>query len=82
MNTHLQQPVRKGSIIEETQYGTTITSEIITDVNVLHIGKPRTCQQEFKAKIIKVNGKPQPNGNIIDYLIGGTYGSKISVVEY
>lgn len=82
MNTYVQHKLRKGSIIEETQYGTTITSEIITDLNVLHVGKPRTCQQEFKARIIKVNGKPQPNGNIMDYLIGGSYGAEITVVEY
>ena len=82
MNTYVQHKLRKGSIIEETQYGTTITSEIITDVNVLHVGKPQTCQKEFKAKIIKVNGKLQTKVKIIDYLIGGTYGTTINVVEY
>lgn len=74
--------IRKGSIISESQYGCVIISEIVSDVEALHTNKPRTNQQQFKAKVIEVNGLPKANGNTIDYLIGGAYGADINVVKY
>ena len=82
MNNYVQHKIRKGSIISEGQYGVVLVSEIISDVKVLHQDKPRTNQQEFKAKVIEVNGVPKEDGDVVDYLIGGSYGANITVVKY
>lgn len=77
--------IRKGIIISESQYGCVIFSEIISDITGLYTekaGVEHLHQQQFKAKVIEVNGVPKANGSIIDYLIGGTYGADINVVKY
>ncbi|CAH9014133.1 conserved hypothetical protein [Vibrio phage 249E41-1] len=82
MTDYVQHKLRKGSVITESQYGVTLESEIISEIKILHQDKPRTNQQEFKAKVISINGIPKEEGNIIDYLVGGTYGANIKVVKY
>lgn len=78
--------IRKGSIIKESVYGANIISEVISDVKILHEGKPRSNQYEFQAKVIKQgfdgNEHDIVNGSVIDYLVGGTYGAMITVLEY
>ena len=68
--------IRKGSVISESQYGMTIVSKIVTEIVVTN------AQQEFQAKIISINDVAQQDGDVIDYLIGGTYGARIEVLQY
>ncbi|ALM62031.1 hypothetical protein AXI64_gp039 [Vibrio phage qdvp001] len=78
--------IRKGSIIKESMYGVNLISEVVSEVTVLHEGKSRTNRYEFQAKIIKQdydgNEHDIVNGSVIDYLVGGTYGAIITVLEY
>lgn len=73
--------IRKGSIIEEYDYGVIIEAEIITEVQEVNGN-----QQQFTAKLISVDygeGKRQASENsMVDYLVGGTYGASIQVVKY
>lgn len=77
--------IRKGSIISESAYGVELFCEIVSDVEeISHVklGKPDIVQQKFTAKVISVNGKTKSDGSVVEYLVGGTYGTCIEVLEY
>lgn len=78
--------IRKGSVIKESMYGANIISEVVSDVKILYDDKSRTNQYKFKAKVIKQgfdgNEHDIVNGGVIDYLVGGTYGAMVIVLEY
>lgn len=74
--------IRKGSIIQESRYFTTLTCEIVSEVEILFQDKPRTNQQKFTAKIVEIDGIPSVTGKLVEYLVGGTYGASITVLEY
>lgn len=70
------QQIRKGSVISESQYEMTIVSKIVSDITV------NSTTWEFQAKIISINDVAQQDGAVIDYLIGGTYGAHVEVLQY
>lgn len=77
--------IRKGSLISENAYLGELVCEIVSDVEEISqvkLGKHDIKQQRFQAKIISVNGNHKSDGDIVEYLVGGAYGSCIEVLEY
>ncbi len=61
--------IRKGSVISESCYGFTIVSTIVSEVEVVN-----GDQQKFTTETDR--------GGKVEYLVGGTYGSHINILEY